>query len=206
MCILYMGATILKLMGSIQHSSFLVLTHHLQVFLKTDEMGYIIYVFIIKDVVIYFVWFVLVVMLTYEREAVLINAIRRLKGLPHLNKVIVVWNSPQPPHEEVKWPDIGVQIHVSIVLSSQHLALVYRFETQPTAICFQPPAPAPYPSAFQPPAPASAPAPYPSAFQPPASAPAPYHSAFQPPAPAPYPSAFQPSVPASAPAPYPSAF
>ncbi|XP_064652243.1 exostosin-like 3 [Lineus longissimus] len=52
------------------------------------------------------------VMLTYEREAVLINALQRLKGLPHLNKVIVVWNSPGLPAEDLQWPDIGVEIHV----------------------------------------------------------------------------------------------
>jgi len=56
-----------------------------------------------------------VVILTYEREAVLINAISRLKGLPHLNKVVVVWNSPQPPAEDLHWPDIGVSVHVSPV-------------------------------------------------------------------------------------------
>jgi len=56
-----------------------------------------------------------VVILTYEREAVLVNAVSRLKGLPHLNKVVVVWNSPQPPHEDLHWPDIGVNIHVSFI-------------------------------------------------------------------------------------------
>jgi len=53
-----------------------------------------------------------VVMLTYEREAVLINSISRLYGLPYLNKVVVVWNSPKPPAEDLRWPDIGVPIHV----------------------------------------------------------------------------------------------
>jgi len=56
-----------------------------------------------------------VVILTYEREAVLINAISRFKGLPHLNKVVVVWNSLQLPAEDLHWPDIGVKIHVSFV-------------------------------------------------------------------------------------------
>ncbi len=51
-------------------------------------------------------------MLTYEREAVLINALRRLKGLPHLNKVVVVWNSPQPPSDDLRWPNIGVDVQV----------------------------------------------------------------------------------------------
>lgn len=54
-----------------------------------------------------------VVILTYEREAVLINALARLKGLPHLNKVIVVWNNNvRLPSEDLRWPDIGVEVHV----------------------------------------------------------------------------------------------
>lgn len=54
-------------------------------------------------------------MLTYEREQVLINSLARLYGLPYLNKVLVVWNSPKPPVEDLKWPDIGVPIHVSLI-------------------------------------------------------------------------------------------
>jgi len=53
-----------------------------------------------------------VVMLTYEREPVLINSLSRLNALPYLNKVIVVWNSPRPPSEDLRWPDIGVPIEV----------------------------------------------------------------------------------------------
>ncbi|GAB6018668.1 hypothetical protein CHUAL_000344 [Chamberlinius hualienensis] len=53
-----------------------------------------------------------IVMLTYEREAVLVNSLQRLYGLPHLNKVIVVWNSAKLPSEDLRWPDIGVPIHV----------------------------------------------------------------------------------------------
>lgn len=53
-----------------------------------------------------------VVMLTYEREAVLISSLARLHGLPYLNKVLVVWNSPRPPAEDLRWPDIGVPIEV----------------------------------------------------------------------------------------------
>ena len=55
-------------------------------------------------------------MLTFEREAVLVNALARLKGLPHLNKVLVVWNSPSPPAEDLHWPDIKVPIHVSRII------------------------------------------------------------------------------------------
>lgn len=58
-----------------------------------------------------------IVMLTYEREQVLINSLARLYGLPYLNKVLVVWNSPKPPVEDLKWPDIGVPIHVSLICS-----------------------------------------------------------------------------------------
>ncbi|XP_035751333.1 exostosin-like 3 isoform X2 [Egretta garzetta] len=51
-----------------------------------------------------------VVMLTYEREEVLMNSLERLNGLPYLNKVVVVWNSPKLPSEDLLWPDIGVPI------------------------------------------------------------------------------------------------
>ena len=53
-----------------------------------------------------------IVMLTYEREQVLINSLARFYGLPYLNKVLIVWNSPKPPMEDLKWPDIGVPIDV----------------------------------------------------------------------------------------------
>lgn len=53
-----------------------------------------------------------IVMLTYEREQVLINSLSRLYGLPYLHKVVVVWNSPKPPLEDLRWPDIGVPVHV----------------------------------------------------------------------------------------------
>ncbi|KAJ8322301.1 hypothetical protein KUTeg_000772, partial [Tegillarca granosa] len=52
-----------------------------------------------------------IVMLTYERETVLISALQRLKGLPYLNKVIVVWNNPVPPPPGLRWPEIHVPIH-----------------------------------------------------------------------------------------------
>ena len=53
-------------------------------------------------------------MLTYEREQVLVMAITRLKGLPYLNKVVVVWNNPVPPSHNMVWPDIGVPVIVSL--------------------------------------------------------------------------------------------
>ena len=48
----------------------------------------------------------------------------RLYGLPYLNKVIVVWNSPQPPPEELRWPDIKVPI---IVVRAERNSLNNRF-------------------------------------------------------------------------------
>uniref|UniRef100_A0A336MS02 glucuronosyl-galactosyl-proteoglycan 4-alpha-N-acetylglucosaminyltransferase n=1 Tax=Culicoides sonorensis TaxID=179676 RepID=A0A336MS02_CULSO len=53
-----------------------------------------------------------IVILTYEREQVLMDSLGRLFGLPYLNKVIVVWNSPKPPLEDLRWPDIGVPVEV----------------------------------------------------------------------------------------------
>lgn len=57
-----------------------------------------------------------IVILTYERELVLMEAIQRLVGLQYLNKVVVVWNSPLPPSLSLRWPDIGVPVHVSCTL------------------------------------------------------------------------------------------
>ncbi|XP_053211601.1 exostosin-3-like [Panonychus citri] len=53
-----------------------------------------------------------IVMLTYERETILIKSLERLLGLPYLNKVLVIWNSPRKPSDDVKWPDLGVPINV----------------------------------------------------------------------------------------------
>jgi len=53
------------------------------------------------------------VILTYEREQVLMESIGRLQGLPFLNKVVVVWNAREPPSEDLRWPDIGVPIVVA---------------------------------------------------------------------------------------------
>ena len=53
-----------------------------------------------------------VVMLTFERDQVLVSSLARLYGLPYLNKVVVVWKSPRPPASGLQWPDIGVPIHV----------------------------------------------------------------------------------------------
>lgn len=53
-----------------------------------------------------------IVILTYEREQVLMDSLGRLYGLPYLHKVVVVWNSPKPPLEDLRWPEIGVQVEI----------------------------------------------------------------------------------------------
>lgn len=65
-----------------------------------------------------------VVMLTFEREEVLMNSLERLNGLPYLNKVVVVWNSPKLPSEDLLWPDIGVPI---VVVRTEKNSLNNRF-------------------------------------------------------------------------------
>ncbi|KAL1473759.1 hypothetical protein MTO96_038486 [Rhipicephalus appendiculatus] len=65
-----------------------------------------------------------VVMLTYEREAVLIDSLQRLHSLPHLNKVIVVWNSLKPPSPDLRWPDIGVPIEASRAIAHPEYVVV----------------------------------------------------------------------------------
>ena len=65
------------------------------------------------------------VMLTYQREQVMIDSLTRLYGLPYLNKVIVVWNSPdESPSDDVRWPDIGVPI---VVIRATKNSLNNRF-------------------------------------------------------------------------------
>lgn len=65
-----------------------------------------------------------IVILTYEREQVLMDSLGRLYGLPYLNKVIVVWNSPKPPLEDLRWPDIGVPV---VVVRAPRNSLNNRF-------------------------------------------------------------------------------
>ncbi|CDW52789.1 exostosin 3 [Trichuris trichiura] len=51
-----------------------------------------------------------VVMLTYNREQVLIQALLRLAELPYLNKVIVVWNGESDPSIDLVWPKLTAPI------------------------------------------------------------------------------------------------
>lgn len=75
-----------------------------------------------------------VVMLTYEREEVLMNSLERLNGLPYLNKVVVVWNSPKPPSEDLLWPDIGLPIVVSGFDELSKHNIVYIVASSPPLI------------------------------------------------------------------------
>uniref|UniRef100_A0A2A4K6I9 glucuronosyl-galactosyl-proteoglycan 4-alpha-N-acetylglucosaminyltransferase n=1 Tax=Heliothis virescens TaxID=7102 RepID=A0A2A4K6I9_HELVI len=52
-----------------------------------------------------------IVILTYEREAVLAAALARLRGLPYLNKVVVVWNGPSAPGAGA-WAESGAPVAV----------------------------------------------------------------------------------------------
>ncbi|XP_028038241.1 exostosin-3 isoform X1 [Bombyx mandarina] len=52
-----------------------------------------------------------IVILTYEREAVLAAALARLRGLPYLNKVVVVWNGPSSAGAG-SWPESGAPVAV----------------------------------------------------------------------------------------------
>ncbi|KAH8311749.1 hypothetical protein KR044_007870, partial [Drosophila immigrans] len=53
-----------------------------------------------------------IVILTYERSQLLMRLLSSLQGLPHLHKVVVVWNSPQPPLDDLSWPVVGVPVSV----------------------------------------------------------------------------------------------
>ena len=57
-----------------------------------------------------------VVVLTYDRELILIESLQRLANLRYLNRVIVIWNNKVMPSSELEWPDIGVPLHVCILL------------------------------------------------------------------------------------------
>ena len=64
-------------------------------------------------------------MLTYKREAVLLDSLQRLKGLPYLNKILVIWNFPSKrPSSELRWPDVGVEI---VVVKAERNSLNNRF-------------------------------------------------------------------------------
>lgn len=54
-----------------------------------------------------------IVLLTYERQALLMKTLERLRGLAYLNKILVVWNGVnRAPPANMVWPDVGVPILV----------------------------------------------------------------------------------------------
>ena len=55
-----------------------------------------------------------VVMLTYQRNTVMVEAVERLSGLPHLHKVIVVWNNAEDI-SSITIPNIDVPVEVEFV-------------------------------------------------------------------------------------------
>jgi alpha-1,4-N-acetylglucosaminyltransferase EXTL3 len=53
-----------------------------------------------------------VVIVTYKRNKELMEGLPHLKGIPSLNKVVIVWNNEEDLSSDLKWPDIGVPIVV----------------------------------------------------------------------------------------------
>ncbi|KAM3723091.1 Exostosin-2 [Dirofilaria immitis] len=64
-----------------------------------------------------------VVLLTYQRDAVLAAALERLNNMPYLNKVLVIWNGHQAPLER-SWPRLHVPV---IFINSTVNSLNNRF-------------------------------------------------------------------------------
>ena len=53
------------------------------------------------------------VIMTYKRNKVLMEGLAKLKGIPSLNKVVIVCNNEDDPSADLKWPNIGAPIVVS---------------------------------------------------------------------------------------------
>ncbi|GAV03828.1 hypothetical protein RvY_14204-2 [Ramazzottius varieornatus] len=64
------------------------------------------------------------VILTYEREAVLSKSLARLNNLPYLNKVVVIWNSPEKPSELLTLPKLHVP---TVIHKAERNSLNNRF-------------------------------------------------------------------------------
>ncbi|VDK82665.1 unnamed protein product [Onchocerca ochengi] len=64
-----------------------------------------------------------VVLLTYQRDAVLTAALERLNNMPYLNKVLVIWNGREAPLER-SWPRLHVPV---IFINSTVNSLNNRF-------------------------------------------------------------------------------
>lgn len=65
-----------------------------------------------------------IIIVTFERQSVLLSTLSKLKGLPYLNKIIVVWNSLKPPNSDIQWPQLDVPL---IVINPKKNSLNNRF-------------------------------------------------------------------------------
>ncbi len=57
-----------------------------------------------------------IVMLTYKREEIVLEAVKRFDNLKFLAKVIVVWNDLEKSPYELNWPEISVPLEVSYIV------------------------------------------------------------------------------------------
>ncbi|KAM7535456.1 hypothetical protein Aperf_G00000096652 [Anoplocephala perfoliata] len=53
-----------------------------------------------------------IAVLTYDRDPILTLMLEGLMNLAYLHSVIVIWNNPKPPSENILWPQLHVPIHV----------------------------------------------------------------------------------------------
>ena len=69
-----------------------------------------------------------VVILTYKREEVVLDAIDRLDGLKFLAKIVVVWNDLDKDPNDLDWPPISapVEVQLLVALYSQNHYLYYK--------------------------------------------------------------------------------
>lgn len=66
-----------------------------------------------------------VVLLTYERTQMLLKTLERFRGMPYVNKYLIVWNSVnRPPTADIAWPDMGAPL---VVLNVKRNSLNNRF-------------------------------------------------------------------------------
>lgn len=64
-----------------------------------------------------------VIMLTYQREDVLVHSLQRLNNLPYLNKIIVVWNSADQPRSDLLFPKLTAPLVVRAIFRPHPLSI-----------------------------------------------------------------------------------
>ena len=62
--------------------------------------------------------------LTYNRTEFLLGTLASFKGLPNVNKIVVVSNNPDVKIDDLL-PDIGIPIYVSMCLYEMYLSKIY---------------------------------------------------------------------------------